>query len=140
MNHSGSSHFGVMIVIMILSGLLSTMNVWVDRIDDIRLSMNDVYMIGLMTGWMVLFMGIYYGSSYWSFIGLASVLLCLVGIRRQIFVSERQFLLGMIPHHSMAVHMSKKLLEKPNTVSALLQAILTSQEKEIQYMKLRTSY
>lgn len=140
MNHSGSSHFGVMIVIMILSGLLSTMNVWADTIDDIRLSMNDVYMIGLMTGWMVLFMGVYYGSFYWSFVGLSGVVLCLIGIRTQIFVSERQFLLGMIPHHSMAVHMSKKLLEKPNTVSDLLQAILTSQEKEIQYMKLRTSY
>ena len=116
------------------------MNVWVDSIDDIRLSMNDIYMIGLMTGWMVLFMGVYYGSSYWSFVGLATVLLCLVGIRTQLFISERQFLLGMIPHHSMAVHMSKKLLEKPNTVPDLLQAILTSQEKEIQYMKLRTGY
>ena len=35
---------------MILSGLLSTMNVWVDKPDDIRFSINDLYMALLMTG------------------------------------------------------------------------------------------
>ena len=33
------------------------MNVWVDKWDDIRFSINDVYMTLLMTGWMFLFMG-----------------------------------------------------------------------------------
>ena len=28
---------------MILSGLLSTMNVWVNKLDDIRFSINDAY-------------------------------------------------------------------------------------------------
>ena len=55
-----SHNYTVMFVIMILSGLLSTMNVWVDKYDDIRFSMNDVYMIMLMTGWMFLFMGLVY--------------------------------------------------------------------------------
>jgi len=49
-----------MFFIMILSGLLSTMNVWVDKIDDIRFSINDVYMTLLMTGWMFLFTGLIY--------------------------------------------------------------------------------
>ena len=35
-----------------MSGLLSTMNVWVDKVDDIRFSINDAYMTLLMTGWM----------------------------------------------------------------------------------------
>lgn len=138
MNHTGSSHFLVMTFIMILSGLLSTMNVWADKLDDVRLSMNDLYMILLMTGWMLLFMGFYYGSPGWSFIGFVVVLACLYGIRTQMFVSERQFLLGMIPHHSMAVLMSKRMREKPNSISKLLNSILQSQENEIRYMKLRT--
>ena len=47
-----------MFFIMMASGLLSTMNVWVDKIDDIRFSLNDVYMTLLMTGWMFFFMGV----------------------------------------------------------------------------------
>ena len=45
---------------MILSGLLTTMNVWVDKVDDITFSINDAYMILLMTGWIFLFMGLIY--------------------------------------------------------------------------------
>ena len=52
MNHTDYSHYGVMFIIMIVSGLLSTMNVWVDKIEDIRFSLNDLYMTLLMTGWM----------------------------------------------------------------------------------------
>jgi hypothetical protein len=33
---------------MIIAGSLSTMNVWVDKISDIRFSLNDLYMILLM--------------------------------------------------------------------------------------------
>ena len=60
MKYLQDNHYTIMFVIMILSGLLSTMNVWVDKIDDIRFSINDVYMILLMTGWMFLFMGLIY--------------------------------------------------------------------------------
>ena len=37
-----------MFFIMIVAGALSTMNVWVDKISDIRFSLNDLYMILLM--------------------------------------------------------------------------------------------
>jgi hypothetical protein len=49
-----------MFFIMILSGLLTTMNVWVDKVDDIRFSINDAYMILLMSGWMFFIMGMIY--------------------------------------------------------------------------------
>lgn len=113
------------------------MNVWADKIDDLQLSVNDGYMIGLMTGWMVLFMGIYDGLLQWSILGFSVVLFCLYGIRTQLFVSEQQFLRGMIPHHSMAVHMSKQLQTKPHSLSEFLEGLVRSQEKEIQIMKLR---
>jgi uncharacterized protein (DUF305 family) len=124
-----------MTIIMILAGFLSTMNVWANSWDDIRLSVNDLYMVFLMTGWMLFFMGIYSKSIGWGLVGALLVLGNLYAIRTQLFVSERQFLLGMIPHHSMAVHMSRKLQEKPHTISPLLKTIIESQLQEIRFMK-----
>ena len=135
MKHNTSNHYVVMFFIMILSGLFSTMNVWADNWGDIRLSLNDVYMIGLMTGWMFFFMGVYYQQISVLVFGSVLVALNFTAIRTQAFVTEKQFLLGMIPHHSMAVLMSKRLQERPNSVQPLLKNILKSQQAEIQFMK-----
>lgn len=132
MNHS---HYTNMFVIMILSGLLSTMNVWVDKIDDVRFSINDIYMTLLMTGWMFLFMGILNKENKVIFIGLAIVMFSIWGIRTQFLITETQYKLGMIPHHSMAIHMSKKLLENKNNISSILKKIINEQETEILIFK-----
>ena len=124
-----------MFFIMLLSGLLSTMNVWVDKVDDIRFSINDAYMILLMTGWMFLFMGLIYKEISVSLIGLSLVLLNIWCIRNQFLITEAQYKLGMIPHHSMAVHMSKKLLEKENNISSFVKNIIKTQEDEIIVLK-----
>ena len=120
---------------MILAGLLTTMNVWVDKYDDIRFTLNDLYMILLMTGWMFLFMGIFYKDGTVFIIGIALVITMLLCIRTQFLISEYQYKLGMIPHHSMAIHMSKKLLEKNNNIKQVLENIIDTQEKEIIFMK-----
>lgn len=135
MNHSKNNHYTIMFFIMILSGLLSTMNVWVDKLDDIRFSINDAYMTLLMTGWMFLFMGLIYQEISVLFIGLSLVVINVWCIRNQFLVNEKQYRLGMIPHHSMAVHMSKKLLEKENTIPSFLQSIIKNQENEILFLK-----
>ena len=129
------NHYLVMFIIMILSGLLSTMNVWVDKISDIRYSINDVYMTLLMTGWMFLFMGIYYRETNIFIFGLFLVIVMIFCIRTQLFVSQQQYEFGMIPHHSMAILMSKKLLEKKNTIQSFLHNLINTQEKEIQFLK-----
>jgi uncharacterized protein (DUF305 family) len=41
----------------------------------------------------------------------------------------------MIPHHSMAVHMSKKILEKENNISLFVKNIIKTQEDEILFLK-----
>jgi len=133
MKHSQSHHYTIMFFIMILSGFLSTMNVWVDKFDDIRFSINDAYMILLMTGWMFLFMGLYYRETNITLVGLSLVITNIWCIRNQFLVTEKQYRLGMIPHHSMAVHMSKKLLEKKK--SQFAQNIIKTQEKEITILK-----
>ena len=117
-----------MFFIMILSGLLSTMNMWADKLDDVRFSINDAYMILLMTGWMFLFMGLIDGQSTIIFIGGLLVAANLWCIRTQFLVSEAQY-------NSMAVHMSKRLLEKKNNIQPFLHHIIDSQEKEILFMK-----
>ena len=109
------------------------MNVWVDKADDIRFSVNDAYMTLLMTGWMFLFMGLIYKETSVFFIGLLLILFrC---IRNQFLVTETQYKMGMIPHHSMAVHMSKKILEKENNISSFVKDIIKNQENEILILK-----
>lgn len=135
MKHIANNHYIVMFFIMVLSGLLSTMNVWVDKYDDMRLSLNDLYMILLMCGWMLFFMGIVYRELYVTIIGLGIAIVNIWCIRRQFLISETQYKMGMIPHHSMAVHMSKKLIEKENNISGFLENIIKTQEKEIAFMK-----
>lgn len=135
MKHITHNHYVVMFFIMLLAGVLSTMNVWVDKYEDIRLSLNDLYMILLMCGWMIFFMGLWYRELYPTLIGFAMAIANIWCIRTQFLVSEYQYKMGMIPHHSMAIHMSKKLLEKENKIHDFLENIINTQEKEILFMK-----
>lgn len=129
------NHYTVMFVIMILSGLLSTMNMWVDKYEDIRFSLNDAYMISLMTGWMFLFMGMFYKEFKVLVVGLMMVAISIFCIRTQFLVTQNQYKIGMIPHHSMALHMSKKMLEKNNNIQPFLEHIIKTQENEIIFLK-----
>jgi hypothetical protein len=38
------NHYTAMFLIMLLSGALTTMNLWADKLSDFRWSINDVYM------------------------------------------------------------------------------------------------
>ena len=134
MNH-GYNHYSVMFFIMIFSGLLSTMNVWVDKWEDTRFSINDIYMTLLMTGWMFLFMGLYYSETLILCIGIFLVVINIWCIRTQFMVTNEQYILGMIPHHSMAILMSKKLIQREPLLNDFASQIISSQEKEIEFMK-----
>ena len=135
MNYSNHHGYLAMFFIMIISGFLSTMNVWADKIGDIRFSVNDLYMVLLMTGWMFFFMGIYYRETYVFLFGLVLVVSNIWAIRTQFMVSQNQYILSMIPHHSMAIHNSKRLLEKENNIGDFLNSIIKVQEREIEYMQ-----
>jgi len=124
-----------MFLIMLVSGALSTMNVWVDKVDDMRFSVNDLYMILLMSGWMLFFMAAMHGDVGVSVTGLTLAGFMIFCIRTQLFVTETHYLQGMIPHHSMAIHMSKRLKKHPNTIHPFLDDLINSQEREIDFMK-----
>lgn len=128
-----------MFLISLIAGFLSTMNVFVDKWNDIRFHLNDVYMILLMSGWMTLFMilvnhDMFKYNSILIFILIILITLILYFIRNQIFVSDIQYLNSMIPHHSMAILMSKKIKEKTKNkkIQQLANQIIDSQTKEIQ--------
>lgn len=125
----------VMLIIGIISGLLSTMNIWADKLDDIRISINDVYMSTLMTGWMFLFYGLYHKMTSQIYLGATMVVISFICIRSQFLVDKNNFVNGMIPHHSMAIFMSKKLKTKNKEITKFLDGIINAQEKEIDDMK-----
>ena len=124
-----------MIICMFFAGYASTMNNWIDNWDDFRFSLNDFYMVGLMTGWMLFFMGLFTLQVGKTIFGLIVVIIFFALIRTQAFVNEIQYLKGMIPHHSMAILMSKQLEKKPNSIQHLLDQIIQTQKKEIIIMK-----
>jgi hypothetical protein len=142
----------IMMILMFIAGLLSSMNMWVDKISDWRFHINDIYMSLLMCGWSLLLMGIYYININYTIIGIIIVAILIYCIRNQIFIDEIQYIKGMIPHHSMAVLMSKKLLEKThnindinniniiNEIKKLTNNIINTQENEIKLMKLLLNY
>ena len=68
-------------------------------------------------------------------LGLLLTILFFTFIRKQWFINEIQYLKGMIPHHSMAIMMSKRLEKKPNSIQHLLDQIIQTQQKEIIIMK-----
>jgi hypothetical protein len=145
MNHSMTEpkEIIIMMIIMFIAGLLSSMNVWVDKLSDIRFHLNDVYMSLLMCSWCLIFMGIYYIDPIILLIGIILTGLMIYCIRNQLFIDESQYIKGMIPHHSMAVLMSKELLKKAlnreiylkNDVKTLSKNIITNQNYEIDFMK-----
>jgi hypothetical protein len=140
MNLSHYHHGIQMFSIMIISGVLSTMNVWADNISDIRFSINDGYMILLMTGWMFVLMGVVQANWGFGTFGVCLVATIAFMIRYQLFVTPRQYIQGMIPHHSMAVFVTRRLLEKnkkqvPKDLQELMQTILQAQREEIATLK-----
>jgi len=129
--------YPVMFIIMMISGILSSMNIWADSISDISLSLNDIYMSLLMSGWMILFMSILEINIPVILISILIIVITFIAIRKQLFIDENQYLRGMIPHHSMAITMSKKLQnnEPNNRITQLLDSIIKTQRNEIEFMK-----
>jgi hypothetical protein len=140
-NHMDSNEsIIVMVICMILAGTISGMNSFVNNINDIRLNINDFYMSLMMIGLMFILMSIYYKSMKLFIFGTIVSIITFILLRNQIFVNEYNYIQSMIPHHSMAVMMSKKVLDKKNIyisedIKSLGKNIIDSQEQEIQIMK-----
>jgi hypothetical protein len=62
--------------------------------------------------------------------------------RNQLYIEDKDYLKEMIEHHSMAVLTSEEILQKTSSerVKKLAESIITTQEKEIEYMKQLLKY
>jgi uncharacterized protein (DUF305 family) len=115
----------------------------VDILGNVIPNINQFYMAGLMTMPMIIIELVLMGSMYMNkklntlIIAISSVLLItfFLLIRQQSFVSDRQFLKSMIPHHASAILMCEKTnLQDPENI-ALCEAIVSGQQEEIDLMK-----
>ncbi|NJC25847.1 DUF305 domain-containing protein [Neolewinella antarctica] len=115
----------------------------VDRFEHIYLADTRNYMTTLMISAMAIVMLLFMWGMYpkkgmnYAIIGGAGLLfvLCLVGVRNQTFVGDVQWMKGMIPHHSIAIMVSKHADLKDPEVIKLAEDIIEAQEREIAQMK-----
>lgn len=130
----------LMIGISLLAGSLSTMNMWVVNKSHVKTHLNDIYMTLLMTGWMILLtyllLNHMMSSKIWFFVSIIIIVLVIYAIRTQALIGDKQFLRGMIPHHSMAILMAEKIKDKTkdNRIKELANNIIKSQSQEIKQM------
>ena len=77
--------------------------------------------------------------SVYYYLSLFFVLVTFIYLyRNQIYINDKDYLNEMIEHHSMALLTSEEILQKTNSekVKKIAENIVTTQEKEIEYMKL----
>lgn len=115
----------------------------VDDVSHIYLSITRTYMALLMVlamaPLMMAMMGMMYPDRKMNNqIIIGSIIAFIVVVfllRNQAFVSDKQYMKGMIPHHSSAILTSKHADIKDPEVKKLSEDIIKAQEKEIAEMK-----
>lgn len=119
------------------------MYIMVNTFANVYVNFNQFYMAGLMTIPMLLIelmlmRSMYTNKKVNTFIGLFSVavfILLIVFIRKQIGISDREFLKSMIPHHAGALLMCEEAQLQDPEIKALCENIKQGQQSEIDFMK-----
>ncbi len=122
------------------------MYMMVDRFENVYPNINQFYMAAAMTAAMMLIEIAIMKSMYERRVQIITVVASIVGlvifvagVRYQTAVSDKQFLLSMIPHHAAALLMCEKAnLEDPE-IKALCQSIVSGQQREIDWMEAKLS-
>lgn len=140
-----AKHYRVLLVMCVLSFICMYILMYsmVNEFRNVFTNVNQFYMAGLMTMPMliieVLLMKHMYKSSRLNAVVIALSALALVGfyfgIRKQVGVSDKQFLKSMIPHHAGAILMCNDANLTDPEIKKLCEEIVASQEKEIAKMK-----
>jgi hypothetical protein len=104
---------------------------------DVYFSVTQGWMGAAMGGAMIALGGLIHPMPWWAWLlCVAMTLTACLGYRYQIFVTDREYLHDMIPHHSMAILTSKPRLSSPSPlISRLAEQIAVTQKKEIAEMK-----
>ena len=115
----------------------------VNEFDNFFISLNQVYMSGLMVSTMLLIMLISMASMYKNkklniallAVGTASILLFWTLVRTQAAVGNQQFLRSMIPHHAAAILVCQQSSLTDQRIQELCTNIIKAQKEEIRIMK-----
>lgn len=138
-----STHL-IMFITMILVGMLfNPMNMLAYRIDDIYISLTLFYGGLLMASNMIwsheivhyISMGMIDKKKF--YIGIVMSISIIYFLRKQIYVSDKQWLKRMISHHSTALTTSHNIYKKSKNdkIKKLAKDIIKTQEYEIKLMK-----
>ena len=115
----------------------------VDSFSNVRHSLNQLYMAGLMTAAMivieiVLMRDMYHDKRLNALIAVAGVVALVVFwlfIRKQVAIGDTQFLRSMITHHAGAILMCQQASLRDGEIERLCQSIISGQRAEIEQMK-----
>ena len=148
MNEAHSTHnmqYQNLIWMAILSyiAMFLLMYSMVDSFSNVIVNINQFYMAGLMTAPMIIIEMILMRSMYQNkklnalifSTSLLAGIACFLFIRNQTGISDKQFLKSMIPHHAAAILMVKETEITDPEIIELTHNIITSQQKEIDFMK-----
>ena len=110
---------------------------------NITFSLGKFYMSVIMALLMGLLEVLMYDNhmnslSVYYYLSLCFVLVTFIYLyRNQIYIDDKDYLNEMIEHHSMALLTSEEILQKTNSekVKKLAENIISTQEKEIEYMR-----
>lgn len=147
MDHASRGHYTRLLVMVVLSfiAMYVLMYAMVNVLANVYLSFNQVYMAALMTAAMVmielvLMRSMYHDTKRNAIILLGAFVLLIgswVFIRRQVAIGDSQFLRSMIPHHAGAILMCEQASLRDADIRGLCEGIITSQQAEIEEMKLK---
>lgn len=143
--HKKENGYKSLFIMAILSfiSMYALMYAMVDKFANVIPNINQFYMAGLMTMPMIIFEVILMGSMYMNkrlnamiiAIGTVALVAFFLFIRQQSFVSDRQFLKSMIPHHASAILMCENADLQDPEIKELCVAIVSGQQQEIDQMK-----
>ena len=130
-------------VVLSFAAMYVLMYAMVDSAGNLYGSLNEFYMAGLMAMPMaaieLVLMRSMYPDRRINAILIAAALVLMAGfwlaIRQQAFVSDRQFLRSMIPHHAGAILMCRQAALRDPDLRTLCDEIVESQQREIERMK-----
>ena len=133
----------VWMIILSFIAMFTLMYSMVDKIENVTININQFYMAALMTAPMIIIEMALMGNMYMNkklnllIMAVSAVVLvaCFLFIRNQTGVSDKQFLKSMIPHHAAALLMAKEADIKDPEIKTLINNIISSQQKEIDFMK-----
>ena len=125
--------------IVMFAIMFSRVNEW----SNLFLSLNQVYMTGLMISAMLIIMLVIMGSMFKNKklnimllgLGTALILTFWTLVRTQAGVGNQQFLRSMIPHHAAAILVCQQSSITNPRIKELCTEIVRTQKEEIQIMK-----